>query len=96
MSTEVNQGVVGDIAKLMMHRLIARQTRRDPTLVERAKIVHARQADQFASWPFVREWDELLRESGGGGSPPSGGTFQDSDDGFDTILLSFNIIFIFC
>ncbi len=60
MSTEVNQGIVGDIAKLMMHRLIARQIRRDPTLVERAKIAHARQADQFAGWPFVREWDELL------------------------------------
>ena len=60
MSTEVNQGVIGDTAKLMMHRLIARQIRRDPTLVERAKIAHARQADQFAGWPFVREWDELL------------------------------------
>ena len=60
MSTEANQGVIGDTAKLMMHRLIARQIRRDPTLVERAKIAHARQADQFAGWPFVREWDELL------------------------------------
>jgi hypothetical protein len=61
MSTEVNQGVVGDTAKLMMHRLIVREIRRDPTLVERAKIAHARQAEQqFAGWPFVREWDELL------------------------------------
>src|ERR1700737_4394791 len=60
MSTKVNQGVVGDIAKLMMHRSIARQIRRGPTLVEMAKIAHARQADQFAGWPFVREWDELL------------------------------------
>src|SRR3984893_9505980 len=60
MSTEATQGVVGDIAKLMMHRLIVRQFRSDPTLVERAKIAHARQADQFAGWPFVRKWDELL------------------------------------
>src|SRR6266852_4211690 len=60
MSTEANQGVVGDIAKLMMHRLIVRQIRRDPTLVERAKIAHTRQADQFAGWPFVRKRDELL------------------------------------
>jgi hypothetical protein len=60
MSTEVNQGVVGDIAKLMMHRLMVWQIRRDPILVERAQIAHARQADQFAGWPFVREWDELL------------------------------------
>ena len=54
MSTEANQGVVGDIAKLMMRRLIVRQIRRDPTLVERAKIAHARQADQFAGWPFAQ------------------------------------------
>ena len=60
MTAEINQGVVGDTAKLIMHRLIARQIRRDPALVEKAKIAHARQADQFAGWPFVREWDELL------------------------------------
>jgi hypothetical protein len=60
MTIEVNQGVVGDTAKLIMHRLIARQIRRDPALVEKAKIAHARQAGQFAGWPFVREWDELL------------------------------------
>ncbi len=60
MSTEVNQAVVGDVAKLILHRLIARKIRRDPGLIEGAKAVPARQADQFASWPFVREWDELL------------------------------------
>ena len=60
MATEVNQGVVGDTAKLIMHRLIARQIRRDPALVEKAKIANARQSDQFAGWPFVRDWSELL------------------------------------
>jgi hypothetical protein len=60
MTIQVNQGVVGDTAKLIMHRLIARQIRRDPALVEKAKIAHASQADQFAGWPFVREWGELL------------------------------------
>jgi hypothetical protein len=60
MTIEVNQGVVGDTAKPIMHRLIARQIRRDPALVEKAKIAHAHQADQFAGWPFEREWDELL------------------------------------
>jgi hypothetical protein len=48
MIVEVNQGVVGDTAKLIMHRLIARQIRRDPALVEKARIAHARQAKQFA------------------------------------------------
>jgi hypothetical protein len=60
MSTKVNESEVGDTAKLMIHRLIARRIRRDPTLVDRAKAVHARQADQFEGWPFVREWDVLL------------------------------------
>jgi hypothetical protein len=60
MAIEVNQGVVGDTAKLIMHRLISRQIHRDPALVEKAKMAHARQSDQFAGWPFVREWDELL------------------------------------
>lgn len=60
MGDGLNEGVVGDTAKLMMHRLIARMLRRDPALVERAKVAHARQADQFAGWPFVREWQELL------------------------------------
>lgn len=60
MKDRLNEGVVGDTAKLMMHRLIARRLRRDPTLVERAKAAHTRQADQFTDWPFVREWQELL------------------------------------
>jgi len=59
-TAEVNQGVVVDTAKLIIHRLIARQIRREPALVEKAKIAHARQADQFSGWPFVRERDELL------------------------------------
>jgi hypothetical protein len=59
-STEINQRVVGDTAKLIMHRLIVRQMRRDPTLVEKAKVAHARQAEQFADWPFVREWEDPL------------------------------------
>jgi hypothetical protein len=59
-TVEVNQGVVGDTAKLIMHRLIARQIRRDSALVEKAKIAHTRQAGQFAGWPFVHEWDDLL------------------------------------
>ena len=60
MNDGLNEGVVGDTAKLMMHRLIVRMLRRDPSLVERAKVAHSRQADQFAGWPFVREWHDLL------------------------------------
>ncbi len=60
MNDSLNEGVVGDTAKLMMHRLIVRRLRRDPSLVEKAKAAHTRQADQFTDWPFVREWRELL------------------------------------
>lgn len=60
MGDGLNEGVVGDTAKLMMHRLIVRMLRRDASLVEKAKVAHDRQADQFAGWPFVREWQELL------------------------------------
>ena len=56
----MNEGVVGDTAKLMMHRLIVRMLRRDPSLLEKAKEANARQACQFVDWPFVREWAELL------------------------------------
>jgi hypothetical protein len=59
-SEAINAGVVGDVAKLLMHRLIVRKLRRDPTIIEQAKVVHARQAKQFAGWRFVGEWDELL------------------------------------
>jgi hypothetical protein len=60
MSDGLNEGVIGDTAKLMVHRLIVRMLRRAPSLVDRAKVAHARQADQFAGWPFVREWQDLL------------------------------------
>jgi hypothetical protein len=60
MTAKVNESEVGDTAKLMIHRLIARRMRHDPTLLDRAKTVHARQADEFEGWPFVREWDVLL------------------------------------
>jgi hypothetical protein len=57
----VNQETVNDTAKLMMHRLISREIGRDPCLVERAKVSHARTARIYAGRPFVREWDDLLK-----------------------------------
>lgn len=35
MAVELNQEVVNDAAKLMMHRLVARALARDPSLVDR-------------------------------------------------------------
>jgi hypothetical protein len=51
--------VVGDTAKLVAHRLIARRLRRDPSLVERAEAAHARQANEFAAGSSC-EWEDLL------------------------------------
>jgi hypothetical protein len=59
-ATEVNAAVVGDFAKLIVHRLVARRMRRDSSLVERAKKVQARMAEQYGGWPFVADWNELL------------------------------------
>jgi hypothetical protein len=59
-TTEVNAAAVGDFAKLIVHRLVARRMRRDSSLVERAKKVQARMAEQYGGWPFVGEWNELL------------------------------------
>jgi hypothetical protein len=59
-ATEVNAAVVGDLAKLIMHRLVARRMQRDSSLVGRAKQVQARMAEQYGGWPFVAEWNELL------------------------------------
>jgi hypothetical protein len=60
LATDVNTAVVGDFGNLIMHRLVARQIRRDPSLVERAKTVQASMAEQYEGWPFVAEWDALL------------------------------------
>jgi hypothetical protein len=60
MNILVNQETVNDTAKLMMHRLISREIGCDPSLVERAKVSHARTVRLYARRPFVREWDDLL------------------------------------
>jgi hypothetical protein len=48
-----------------MHRLIARQIGRDPSLVERAKDSLARTSQHDEGYAFVREWSDVL------GYPPS-------------------------
>jgi hypothetical protein len=60
MRDKLNDGVVGDTVKMMMHRLIVRKLRHDPSLMQKAKDAHARQADQFVGWSFVKEWKELF------------------------------------
>jgi hypothetical protein len=57
---QINKERVNDTAKLIMHRLIARELGRDPSLLDRARISQAKMAERFSDRPFVREWDELL------------------------------------
>jgi hypothetical protein len=57
MTSLVNQERVNDTAKLMMHRLIARELRRDPSLVERARDFLNRSAEHYS---FVHEWNQIL------------------------------------
>jgi hypothetical protein len=61
MDSPINQEMVNDTAKLVIHRLISREIRRDPSLIQRAKVSHARLSERYAGSPFVREWDDLLK-----------------------------------
>jgi hypothetical protein len=60
MSTTPNRETINDTAKLIMHRLIARELVRNPSLVARARTSLEKMAARFPDRPFVREWDTLL------------------------------------
>jgi hypothetical protein len=57
----LNQEIINDTAKLIMHRMIARSLARDPSLVERARASLEAMAPRFPDRPFMREWSEMLR-----------------------------------
>jgi hypothetical protein len=60
MRAKVNRERVNDTAKLIIHRLIARQMSRDPSLVERVRHSLTRSADRFHGYTFIEDWDRLL------------------------------------
>jgi len=60
MTRSVNQEIVNDTTKLLMHRLVARLLARDPELVECARRSLAATARRFPERTFVREWESLL------------------------------------
>jgi hypothetical protein len=57
---QINKERVNDTAKLIMHRLIARELGRDPSLVKRAKDALGHGAEHFRHHSFVQDWNELL------------------------------------
>jgi hypothetical protein len=61
MDVPLNQEIVNDTAKLIMHRLIARALVHDPLLVDRAKVSLTGISARFPDRSFVAEWEELLR-----------------------------------
>jgi hypothetical protein len=56
-----NQELVNDTAKLIMHRLIARSLKRDPSLVNSAKDCLNKISTRFPDRTFVKSWDDLLQ-----------------------------------
>jgi hypothetical protein len=60
MNSPVNQEIINDAAKLIMHRLIARSLATDPSLINRAKSSLAEMATRFPDRSFVAEWATLL------------------------------------
>jgi hypothetical protein len=61
MDAPLNQEIVNDTAKLIMHRLIARSLARDPLLVDRAKVSLTKISLHFPDRSFVADWEKLLR-----------------------------------
>ncbi|HLH93101.1 MAG TPA: hypothetical protein VKX28_32150 [Xanthobacteraceae bacterium] len=61
MNAPLNQEIVNDTAKLIMHRLVARELARDPSVLDRAHVQLTRMAERYPEQPWVGEWAEILR-----------------------------------
>jgi hypothetical protein len=61
MSEPLNQETVNDTAKLIMHRLVARELLRDPSVLDRARNQLAKMAERYPEQPWVDEWSDILR-----------------------------------
>lgn len=61
MSAVVNRETVNDTAKLMMHRLIARELARNPALLSRAVASLSKMAARYPDRSFIQDWERLLR-----------------------------------
>ena len=65
MNEQINKERVNDTAKLIMHRLIARELGRDLSLLDRARISQAKIAERFADRPFVPWMGRTSERTGG-------------------------------
>lgn len=58
--TNPNAEVINDLAKLVMHRIIARRLREDPNLMNDVQPAMDAMAERFYERTFVPEWRDLL------------------------------------
>ena len=56
----LNAEVVNDRAKLLTHRILARQLSVDPDLIQRARQIISKQRSVGRSYSFLDEWEQLL------------------------------------
>ena len=61
MGTAPNRETVNDTAKLIMHRLVARELARDPSLVHRARVQLEKMGARYPHRSFMSDWDAMLR-----------------------------------
>jgi len=61
MGVDLNEEVVNDTAKLVMHRLIARQLSRDPSVLLQATTYLKQMAERYPDRSFVGEWEDILK-----------------------------------
>lgn len=60
MSNQINQERVNDRAKLIMHRMVARELARDPGLLSHARNALRKRSVRMPEREFTGEWEELL------------------------------------
>jgi len=65
MTTTVNRETINDRFKLAFHRMVARQLKRDPALLESARAVVVGWASDGPRADYVSEWAELLARPAG-------------------------------
>lgn len=63
MSSQINQERVNDRAKLIMHRMVARELARDPGLLARARNALRKRSVRMPERDFTSEWEKLLSSS---------------------------------
>ena len=60
MTEDINKETIDEAANLLVHRVIARALRRDPSVLDRARVRLAEQGARYRQWDFASEWRDVL------------------------------------